>query len=407
MSIYLSDLLRYRLLDGQNRSARLVELSCAMEHDYPPVTSLWYAENSGYRRLSWSQVTALEVKSRTLRVDCLQGQSAELAAGPSEVLLVADVFDGLVLDLQNRRATRANDLLLTKDGPDLRLRGADISLRAILRRLTRGWLGRRPGELYDWKYVEFLRGKPGGTGTRFRRFQRLPAGDLAAMGRYIPYLHAAEMLCLLPDALAAEVLQALGRVRQRQVVDELADDQVARLLAYMAPDLAADMLADLGAQRAQQLLNLLEPRSRERILELLHYEATCVGGVMTNDVLVLPDNCAVREVYERVRRQPARFVYTLFVCEAESQRLSGTVDLHRLMAAAPDCPLSELANPYVVSLTSSEPALEAAYRVMSSGLPAWPVLNEEGRVLGAVTSDIALEQVVSRSLREQMPKVLS
>ena len=45
-----------------------------------------------------------------------------------------------------------------------------------------------------------------GAGYRLR-INRLPAGEIARLADYVPYLHAAELLKLLPDNKAASVLR--------------------------------------------------------------------------------------------------------------------------------------------------------------------------------------------------------
>ena len=120
------------------------------------------------------------------------------------VLLTRDVIDALVLDLHSR-ATRANDLWLEEENGKLLLKAADASSLAILRRLSRGLLGSGPSRAaYDWKYIEFLRGDPNavknGAGYHVR-IERLPPGEIAGLCSSLPYLHAAELLTLLPDEL--------------------------------------------------------------------------------------------------------------------------------------------------------------------------------------------------------------
>ena len=41
------------------------------------------------------------------------------------------------------------------------------------------------------------------------RIGQLPAGGVAQLADYVPLLHAAELLILLPDDKAADVLQAM------------------------------------------------------------------------------------------------------------------------------------------------------------------------------------------------------
>jgi hypothetical protein len=158
--------------------------------------------------------------------------------------------------LQNRRATRANDLWLDEDDGQLRLCAADTSGRAILRRLVRGrYPAAADKALYDWKYVEFLRGDPRAVkaGARYhRRIIHLPPGEIAHLTAHIPYLHAAELLQLLPEQLAADTLEVMSPERQLQVFEELDETFALQLLKHMAPDLAADIIGRLEVNVAQQ-----------------------------------------------------------------------------------------------------------------------------------------------------------
>ena len=108
--------------------------------------------------------------------------------------------------------------------------------RAILRRFSRGVFGAQLGDtLYDWKHVEYLRGDPdaarSGSGYQLR-IKRLPPGEIARLSEAIPYLHAAELLTLLPDRIAAEVLEVMGPKRQLQVFEEL-NEEDERLTAEL------------------------------------------------------------------------------------------------------------------------------------------------------------------------------
>ena len=73
------------------------------------------------------------------------------------------------------------------------------------------------------------------------RMARLPPGEIANLTQWLPYLHAAELLTLLPDPIATDTLEALLPERQVEVFGELDDDQTLRLLALMAADDAAEL----------------------------------------------------------------------------------------------------------------------------------------------------------------------
>jgi CBS domain-containing protein len=415
--VMLSRLCSFTVVDAQQRHTTLADLAVlGLADDYPPVTHLcFHLHDTPLRVLPWEAVQAIDWRARHLTIaDLTQGR--EIAANLLKhlVLLRQDILDALIIDLQYRRVTRANDLWLEEEGGRLRLRAADTSVRAILRRLSRGRWGQGQKEfLSDWKYMEFLRGDPhaerAGAGYH-RRITRLPAGEIAHLTDLLPYLHAAELLTLLPDPLAADTLEVLTPERQLQIFEELAEEQGLHLLDLMAPDLAADLISRLTTHAARRYLNHLSKRQSERIIELLHYPEDTVGGIMTNDILTVPTRMTVWEARRKLRDQlqGPDFVYFLYIVEDEgTRRLRGVMTLRDLLIAEEGRRVEELMNSYLILLHPLDSARDAAYRVLTSHLAALPVVGEEGRILGAVTVDAAVAQVVPQSWRGQAPRVFS
>jgi magnesium transporter len=415
--ILLSELHRFLLVDAQGRQARPIDLTVDLVNgDYPPVNFVLF-QNEERRQvaLPWQAVIKVNYHLRRFEIDTLaaaQPASSELLA--EQTLLRRDILDALVLDLENRRATRVNDLWLGESDGRLALRAADASLQAIFRRLTRGWVDRRPKHsLHDWKYIESLQGDPNsareGAGGNLR-IARMSPGEIASMIQAMPYLHAAELLKLLPDTLAADVLEMMTAERELQVFEELDDDQASRLLALMAPDAAADLIGDLHTEAAQSHLERLPAIQSERIIELLRYPEDSVGGIMTNDVVFVAASLTVRQAREvlRDRLKEPDFVYFVYVVDnEESRKLQGVITLRKLLVVDEERRLEEVMNKYVTTLDPLESARMGAERVLSSHLAALPVIGQNGRLIGVVTVDAAVAQVAPQSWSAQAPKVFS
>ena len=147
--VMLSQLLRFRIVDEHGAQAKLSDLSVALlDADHPPVTCLYFVNAQRQKcSIRWEKVRSIDWGEGIIKVDDLEAADVDSADSMSKaVLLAAGILDAMVLDLQNRRATRANDLLLEEHEGKLLLRAADTGLGAIARRLTRGLFGPRPGE---------------------------------------------------------------------------------------------------------------------------------------------------------------------------------------------------------------------------------------------------------------------
>lgn len=414
--VMLSELMRYRVVDAKGEHAKLIDLAISrLDIDYPPVTYLIYhlPDQKGEAVLPWKVVKGVDPANRQIKLKA-HGQVEDADILGQSVRLGRDVLDALILDLQNRRTTRANDLWLEEKDGQLQLSAADTSGRAILRRLVRGQFDKRyRSSLYDWKYIEFLRGDPQAveTGAPYhRRIVHLPPGEIAHLSAHISYLHAAELLALLPKQLAADTLEVMAPERQLQVFEELEETFALQVLEHMAPDLAADIVGHLDVKTAQHYLNRLPKTYGKRIIDLLKYPANTVGGIMTNDVVTVSSQLTIkkaRSVLREALKEPD-FVYFVYVVESQPpHKLRGVLSLRQLLTAEDDKTVEELMNPYLLALSPFDSPTEAGYRLLNSQLAALPVVGKNGELLGTVTIDAAVSQVAPRGWRAQAPKVFS
>jgi magnesium transporter len=410
----LSELSRFHVADEGGERARLDDIAVALlEGDYPPAVRLIYTgDDKRQRSLKWDAVSAVSREEKEIKVEDLgAGEAVAPDSLKDEVLLVRDVLDALVLDLQNRRATRANDLALEERDGKLRLRAADTSGRALIRRLARGLFSEPPGDtLYDWKYVEFLRGDPeavrSGAGRNLH-IARLQPGEIATLSAAIPYMHAAELLKLLPDPLAARTLELMSPGRQLQVFEELDEEEALKMLALMSPDDAADLLGRVETASARRYLERMPKQKSAAVIELLRYPEDTAGGIMTNEVVFVPSGMTAREARERLRERLKETDFALLVYavdDEEARALQGLFSLRNLIVAEDDARVEDFMDPYVTTLAPLESARAASRRVINSHLPAMPVVGEDKRLLGVVTLDAAVMQVAPASWRTQAPR---
>lgn len=416
--VMFSELVRFRLVDGGRRRAKLVDAAIDLaEGDYPPVRRLIFRDPAKRQsELPWAAVRSVDWRRRLIVVEDLvaAGRPAPAAALTRSVLLKRDLMDALVVDVGHRQTTRANDLWLREADGQLRLVGADVSPWAVIRRVGRGWLGRGvERRLLDWKDVEFLRGHPdvAHAGQDYHlRITQLQPPEIAHLLDELPYLHAAELLSIIPDPLAADTLEAMTPGRQAQVVDELDDHQVARLLELMAPDAAADLLGGIETGRVENLLAPIDEAQRTRILDLLRFPADTAGGIMTNQLVVLPASLTVAAARQVLREQLVGpdFVYYIYVVDdLAAGHLRGVVTLREFELADDDQLISDIMRAEISALDPLQSALAAAQRVADQHLAAMPVIARDGRLLGAVTIDAAVGQLAPVGWGKQAPRVFS
>jgi len=414
--LLFSKLRRFALIDERGRRAKLVDFIVELPPEgYPPVTHLLFRHKSHLPEvLAWDAVLKLDHSSRQIKVKDIE--AGELA--PDEWLrkkvLLSDIHDALVLDLIHHRTARANGLLLKEENGMLLLCGVDTSLSAILRWATRGRFSYVPkATVHDWTTIEFLRGDPQAVKSDMpyrHQIIHLPAGEIARLTSQLPYMHAAELVTLLPDALAINTLEAMTAKRRLQVFEELDDDRGLSMLEIMAPDVAADLLGALQTETMQGYLDRLSTIKSERIVDLLRFPEDSVGGIMTNDIVFAPMRLTIAEAREKLRERfkEPDFVYLIFIVDDETtKRQQGIVPIRDLITGDDNQTLEEIMDTKVPTLDSLESAEEAAFKVIESQLAALPVVGPDGQLLGAVTVDAAVLQAAPQAWGSQAPRIFS
>jgi len=91
----------------------------------------------------------------------------------------------------------------------------------------------------------------------------------------------------------------------------------------------------------------------------------------------------------------------------EERRLVGVVSLRGLIMADPGSLLDDLMVREVVTVTPETRQADIASLVARYNLFALPVVDEEGRLLGIVTADDAIDAVIPTSWKKRIPKAFA
>ncbi|HEX2193800.1 MAG TPA: magnesium transporter [Candidatus Limnocylindria bacterium] len=209
---------------------------------------------------------------------------------------------------------------------------------------------------------------------------RLPRED-----RAIPFR-------LLAKDRALEVFEILDPALQQELLEGLRDANVRQLFEGLDPDDRARLTEEMPAKVAKRLLEGLSPHERRMTATLLGYPEDSAGRIMSPEVANLRAGMTVGEALERLRRigRTAETIYALPVTDDE-RRLVGALGLRDLVLAPPDSRVSELMDTDVYSAPITADQEEVARLIRDADLLALPIVDTEGRLVGVVTVDDAME----------------
>jgi magnesium transporter len=200
-------------------------------------------------------------------------------------------------------------------------------------------------------------------------------------------LQLATIVTLLGDEQLADLLENFERFDAARLLLKLSRSQAADVLEEMDPDDAVDVVEELGPS-AEAILIEMEAPEAEDIRELMAYPPESAAGLMTKEVVTLSPDLTAEQALLAIRRvaQEAETIYYVYVTD-HTGKLLGVLALRDLVLAAPNTPISQLTRRDLVKVRADADQEVAARLLTDRGLLAIPVVDENDRLLGIITSD--------------------
>ena len=192
---------------------------------------------------------------------------------------------------------------------------------------------------------------------------------------------------------AAELVSELDEHLVEELLTTLPIEKTVRLMKAMSSDDEADILQLLPDELATEILNRLKASESEEIENLMAYPEDSAGGIMTPDVFALHEDITVGEAIASIQNQEEQeMVFYLYVVD-DRQHLVGVISLRDLITSKPTKKLSQMmvTNVHAVQpLTNQE---EVAQIVSRYNILAVPVVDDGNKLMGIITVDDVIDVI--------------
>ncbi len=401
-TLTLTELLGAPVFDtAGNRCGRVREVALTPQEDRARVSQLIVRTKAGDRMMPFSSVLSIDGGIR-VATPCSEWPPTNGAEGV--FLLERDLLDQQVIDVHGRKVVRVNDVDLHQESvanrPVLKVGSVDVGVRGAVRRLLKGivpmpalrtLLRRIPPRLIPWEFVDLIETDPARRvklKISHERLAKLHPADIADIVEDLAPDEREAVFETLDEEVAAEALEEVQPKVQKAIVESLDSDRAADIVEEMEPDAAADLLADLPEERTSEILLEMEPKERKEMVELLEFEENSAAGRMTTEYLALPPAATVHDAVETLRQFEGgvESVSTIYLVDAEG-KLVGAVPLAKLVLADQSTPLQSLTADPLISCHAGAGEKEVAELFDKYNLLTLPVVDDEGKLTGVITSD--------------------
>jgi CBS domain-containing protein/sporulation protein YlmC with PRC-barrel domain len=414
--IYFSQIMGRPVMDcNGKRVGRFYDFSMALSNDiYPRAKGViikrgfifgQYAEIPMADVLKINATTYLKcpasaIKFQKEKIDC-------------EFALRRDVLDQQIVDVQNRKVERVNDVHLLRAESQYHIAHVDVGLRALIRRLDWEPLADamvrlfRPQadyltaqELVSWKNSQVL-----AIGSQKNvlkldvaraKIAKIPPTALADIMGDLDVFEQASLFRTLPPDVQLKVFTDMAPDDKVGIVDQLDDREVAQIVTNIPSDEAADFLMSIPKERMQKLLGIMETQASKRLRALLGFRKDSAGGLMATEYLSLPSRATVGDAISIVKMSVDHpgSITTIYVVDDAGKYL-GTTTIRRFINEDLSRPILDTCHPHKLFVRTDDGMEKVAVLLEQYKYSAIPVLDDNNVLVGSITVDDVMEELIA------------
>ncbi len=334
----------------------------------------------------------------------------------SEMLIRDIILDKQIVDIDDLKVVRVNDVLLAWIKGSLCLVGVDVGFNGIMRRLGLMWLPKRlnvlrfPEHIISWSYIDPLDATLRKVHLKIPRknVNDLHPADIADIIEELDNKGRFTIFKSLDGETAAETFEEVEPDVRSVMLRQMEEKDIVDLLDNMNPDDAADVLITLPKDRASSILKQmcdLNKAHASDIRDLMTYRENSAGGMMNTEFIYVHPNQKLSDAFTKLRAygHDIDMIYYLYVLD-EKEHLVGVFSLRDMLLADPSKLVKDVMLTEVISILPTSPREEVANVLSRYDLLALPVVNNENVMLGIVTFDDALEYTLPEDVKSHLPR---
>lgn len=227
--------------------------------------------------------------------------------------------------------------------------------------------------------------------------------DLANLIESLSFNARKKLVEILGDKLNPDVFPELNDVVQEQVIDSLDERQIVHIANELDSDEVVEILEHLDDDEQQSVISQLDPELKYQVQSSLGYPEDSAGRIMSREFVSIPDWWSVKEAKEYLlseKELPEDF-YIIFLTD-DKFRPTGEIALDKLLRAKPNQKLSDVMDCEIVPVDVMTDQEEVAHMFREYGWMSAMVVDNKGRLVGAITVDDVVDVIHEEAAEDIM-----
>ncbi|MBO4330877.1 MAG: magnesium transporter [Oscillospiraceae bacterium] len=232
-------------------------------------------------------------------------------------------------------------------------------------------------------------------------FITMNPADIAAIFDELPEKIQPLLFRLLPKELAADTFVEMEPETQELLIRGFSDSELKAVIDELFVDDAVDIVEEMPAIVVKRILKQADPEMRRMINEILNYPEDSAGSIMTTEYVDLHPAMTVSDAVRHIKKTGVdkETINTCYVTDSK-RCLIGIVSIRMLILADDESTVGDIMESHVISVITSEDKESVAQMFVKYDFTALPVVDNEGRLVGIVTADDAIDVLVDEATED-------
>lgn len=243
--------------------------------------------------------------------------------------------------------------------------------------------------------------------TVFASISELSIADAADLLSKINDEDRKELLSMYSNVFDPEVFTELDQELSRAVLNEMPAESVARLITALESDDALLLVESLEPDFQQEIIKYLSAKTRLLLEEGLNFPEDSAGRLMRRELVAVPEFWTVGKTLDYLRTTSSTLpedFFGVFTIDP-SHHLTGSIPLDRLVRVKRSEHLKNLVpenntNPVPAEMDQED----VAHMFRREDIVYAPVIDESGRLIGAITIDDVVD-VIDQEAQEDIMRM--
>lgn len=415
--LYLSEILDHPVKDVDGVVVgKLYDIPMKISEDeiYPRSKGLIIYRNFFKRQYAYVRIEDVKEIDEviTLKIDAAKIAFLK-SASPHDFTLRHDILDQQVVDTENRKVVRVNDVHLLRVDHHLYLAHVDVGMRALVRRLewtravdfvVRMVSSQSPylkqEEFIPWKNTQVFSADRQKNMLRLdvarQKLSQIPPTDLADIMQDLDIFGKLALFKSLDVNLQRTVFADLATQEKQDLIDHIEDKEAANLIANIPADEATDLLLTLSQDTIMRLMRHMETKQSKKLRKLLGFSKDSAGGLMTTEYLFLNQNATVGDALQLVKNNVnySGNIHHIYIID-DFHRLVAMTSIRRYIHLPLETPIMDTCFPLKLFVRTTDGIEKIALLLEKYKFTSIPVLSDDDILQGAVTTDDVMELLIS------------